>query len=240
MNWYKRAKTKDSLQKHASMSVYVEGFDYPTRLYTVLELCHYLAHSTWKEMQDILSKEEMENWRENGAHSDFYAPDGNDYNQPIGIINNYVKAFPPGKIQWLIQKTLQVLKDIKVRVSEVKYDTFKDSPDLRVVRYVISQNPNANSKADIPLDMNCTGSTATIICKLLTGGCDNGCTIGANDAITRIDEISEWDKLHEALQGVGITLPTPDSMNGILERLTITRKVAQWAASHGYKNIYFA
>lgn len=244
MNWYKRAKLTNTLTKQSSMSLYVKGFDYPHRLNTILDLCFYLQHIIFKDIQTVLKPEEYEQWRTNGMGPEFFAPDGDDFDKPIGIINNYIKGFPPNKISWLLHNVLTALREVNVKVTDVRQESFPDSSEIRVIRYSVDLNPNANIKKDIPADINFSNSNAGLILKILgfEGDIwDGGNTLDPKTTYDEVIRLQDNSVLMARMKDIGMgTNIDMSSFISIQQRLKTVGEVAKWAVDHGYQEMYFA
>lgn len=251
MNWYKCAKTleasnrltNNSLLKTASMSLYVHGFEHPQDLKTVRGICEYLSYL--HNSSNLLTPEESKIWNANSPiHTTFFSPDGDDALKSIGTINNYVKGYPKNKIAKLRQFVMSSLKKINVSLKEIQFAKFENSSDFRVIRYVMSNNPNVREKIDSPPEINYSGSHVDSIVMALKGktadpngeNLDAIATLHAIDALKTPVDVANKITTHKQL------VNTPQNLAGaaaVFQRLQEVRKVAQWAVDHGYKSIYF-
>jgi len=242
---YRSAQLENFFRKQASVNLYVEGYDPPTKLNTILDLCWYLHHEIFKDMKSVIGDEAYEHLLKAGFGPEFFAPDGDYWDKPIGIVNNYVKGFPPDKVSWLIKSVLAVLKKVNVRVNDVRQEPFPDSNEIRVIRYSVALNPNANEKKDIPIEINWTSGNAGAVLRLL--GVEGDIWNGGNtlDAQVALDDIKRLLNEPMALEqrtevlGMNSSLSLEGLVN-LKQRLKLIEQVAKWAVDHGYKNIYFA
>jgi hypothetical protein len=233
----KAAKIESFFVKQASMSVYVKGFDYPQKLNNISRLCYYLFDKTWKAMEQVLTPEELKKWTDDGMHSDFFAPDGFDHDAIQGTINNYVKAFPAKKIGWLVSFVRQKLQEINVRIVEIRQEKFKDSNEIRVIRYVVDANPNANVKHDEPPEIF---FNAGHVLALLDVDMDSSVTLNSMEAYQKLQQLLQGDNLSNKLvEKQRAPMGEPDFQR-LREKVQIVGEVAKWAVDHGYQEIYFA
>lgn len=239
----KQTQIKKILIKQASMSVYVKGFEYPREFKTIMDICYYLSGKIYPLMKEYLTPDEMLSWNDNGLVSDFFAPDGDTFDKPVGIINNYVKAFPPQKISWLLGKTKEALREINIYPSSILHETFKDSNEIRVIRWVIKSNPNAFIRSDIPNLPNFSNTNASVLLRVLghEGDIEGGGHISAKQALDKITQIEGNSLiLKDFLSRKYGPAEGSSLISDIRNRLPLVKEVAQWAVNHGYQEIYFA
>jgi len=243
-DFQKEAKINNFFIKTASLDVYIKGYTPPQRYNNISDLCEYLLSVVYKDIKSALTTEEYEYFKENSNTYDFFAPDGDDHYQKVGIINNYVKGFPPSKISWLLKTVLKTLKDINIRVDDIRHENFENSGEMRVIRYTVGLNPNANIKKDIPAEINMGSSIASAIIELLGRDPNNSYfEFDAKGIIKRANDLEDGVNLRAELTrlyGVGKFPLGSNLLESIKSRLNRIRNVAKWAVDHGYQNIYFA
>lgn len=252
MNWYQIAKLnpKASLKKYASQNVLVKDYNYPSPLNNIMDICNYLNYKIKYKIKDVLPKDEYEEWKKKGVVLEFFAPDGNDYDKPVGTINNYVGNFPSYKIGWLVRETKISLKEIGMVISGVVSEDYKEDSlkgMIRVIRWEISCNPNFYAKKDEPPDVNFSNANASMVKSLLQiaigSDLDGGFSeFSAQNVIEAIDQkLNTLDNINKTVQKAFPNSDDliPDTIT-ISERINRVKEVAEWAVKHGYSQIYFA
>lgn len=89
-----------------------------------------------------------------------FNPDGNDYFEPIGTINLYTNEIEEGKLKDVLKSAIEFLKSKNIK-GVTKTDMSKSRNGVKVIRFNITQNPNAN----IPLvpEFHISYGTANVI-----------------------------------------------------------------------------
>jgi hypothetical protein len=227
--------------KYATKSFYVEGYNPKRELKTIEDICFYLLDNIGKKLVSILSPEEHKYWIDNGITGDFFAPDSPYHDEPVGIINNYVKAFPINKIQWLITETKKTLQSINLKIGNIiienfKYDGMEDK--IRVIRWVIVSNPHILEKHANPLCPNFSNSNAYLFIKLILNkkniSGDKDYFLSAQYTLNKINnELSNESMVNKALRDLGYSSDGIESIiNSVMKKLLLVKEVSQLAVNH--------
>tara|TARA_R100000951_G_scaffold106089_1_gene100344 strand:+ start:373 stop:1080 length:708 start_codon:yes stop_codon:yes gene_type:complete len=100
---------------------------------TLLKLTYYLQTEVLS-MRDYTA-EEKQRWP---SLSGIIEPDGTDVFDPTGVINLYVRSFPPRLIEKLVKDTVGALGDLGIKVGKPVYEETDGS--LRVIRVPVLEN----------------------------------------------------------------------------------------------------
>lgn len=137
-----------------TMDLYVKGADY-NRYDTLGRICSHVLNRVFYAMSQM-PEDQQEYWKKNHMFPTYemIVPDGNYFDEPIGIINFYISGMTQQMLRLALKTIFKEFKTLGLKWGKVKTEQSKAYPKSSVIRIPITENNHVGQyKGPIELNM---------------------------------------------------------------------------------------